>query len=126
MLTGEVYRAYLEPLMATPQTRAGFHRYWISFDNAQTVAIEPALRRLRVPMPLVWGTGDIFFALQWARWLRDVIAGFTRLVEVPGVMLFFPEHRPQALIEPLRKHWQLARIVLIRACADVRLVRCSA
>jgi pimeloyl-ACP methyl ester carboxylesterase len=108
VLTDDVYRAYLEPLMATPQTRAGFHRYWTSFDNAQTVAIEPALRRLRVPTLLAWGTGDIFFHVNWAHWLRDAIPGFTRLVEVPGAMLFFPEDRPQALIGPLRQHWKLA------------------
>jgi pimeloyl-ACP methyl ester carboxylesterase len=108
VLTDEVYRAYLEPLMATPQTRAGFHRYWTSFDNAQTVAIEPALRRLRVPTLIVWGTGDIFFHVQWAYWLRDVIPGFVHLVEVPGAMLFFPEDQPQALIGPLRRHWKLA------------------
>jgi pimeloyl-ACP methyl ester carboxylesterase len=104
VLTDEVYRAYLEPLMATPQTRANFHRYWTSFDNAQTVAIEPQLRQLRVPTLIVWGTGDIFFPVRWAHWLRDAIPGVVRLVEVPGAMLFFPEDRPQALLAPLREH----------------------
>lgn len=55
VLTDEVYRAYLEPLMASLETRANFHRYWTSFDPAQTVAVEPLLRRMRVPTLIVWG-----------------------------------------------------------------------
>lgn len=108
VLTDEVYRAYIEPLTATPHTRAAFHRYWTSFDNAQTVAIEPLLRRLKVPTLLVWGTHDIFFHVYWAYWLRDVIPGVVRLVEVPGAMLFFAEDRPHDLVAPLRWHLGLA------------------
>lgn len=103
VLTDEVYRAYIEPLMATPQTRADFHRYWTSFDNAQTVAIEPLLRKLRVPTLLVWATNDVFFHVNSAYWLRDIVPGFKRLVEWPGSMLFFPEDQPQRLVAPLRE-----------------------
>jgi pimeloyl-ACP methyl ester carboxylesterase len=74
-------------------------------DCAQTVAIEPALRRLRVPTLVVWAQADVFFAPEWGRWLRDTIPGVTRLVEVPEAKLFFPEDRPEALIGPLRAHW---------------------
>lgn len=102
VLTDEVYRAYIGPLMATPQTRANFHRYWTSFDNAQTLAIEPQLRRLQVPTLVVWATDDIFFAAKWAYWLRDTIPGVVRVVEVPGGKLFFAEDRPQDLVAPLR------------------------
>lgn len=107
VLTDEVYRAYLEPLLASAHTRAAFHRYWTSFDNAQTVSIEPLLRKLTVPTLIVWGTADIFFWVNSAYWLRDVVPGVKRVVELPGAMLFFPEDRPQALIAPLREHWRL-------------------
>lgn len=103
VLTDAVYRAYIEPLMASPETRANFHRYWTSFDNMQTVTIEPQLRQLKVPTLLVWATQDIFFDLKWALWLRDTIPGAVRVVEVPGAKLFFPEDRPQALVAPLRE-----------------------
>lgn len=101
VLTDEVYRAYIEPLVASPQRRHDFHRYWIAFDNAQTRAIEPRLRELRVPTLVAWALDDIFFDVKWAHWLAATIPGTRRLVTVPEARLFFPEDRPQALLEPL-------------------------
>jgi pimeloyl-ACP methyl ester carboxylesterase len=72
VLTNEVYRVYIDPLRATRESRDNFHRYW-----------------------------HIFFAVKWAHWLKDAIPGAVRVVEVPGAKLFFPEDRPQALLEPL-------------------------
>ena len=103
--TDEAIRVYLEPLVATPERIENVRRYWLSFDCAQTVAIEPALRRLRVPTLVVWGLADVFFDARWAHWLRDTIPGVTRLIEVPEAKLFFPEDRPEALIGPLRELW---------------------
>lgn len=105
VLTDEVYRAYIDPLRASDERKRNFHRYWLSFDNAQTVAIEPRLRQLKVPTLLVWALDDIYFHVKWAYWLRDTIPGVVRLVELPGAKLFFPEDRPQALVEPLRSFW---------------------
>lgn len=102
VLTDEVLRVYLQPLLATQERRANFHRYWIAFDSAQTVAIEPQLRALRVPTLIVWALNDIFFDVKWARWLVKTIPGVVRLVEVPGAKLFFPEDRPDALVPLLR------------------------
>jgi pimeloyl-ACP methyl ester carboxylesterase len=105
-LTDEAVQVYLEPLLATPERIENMRRYWLSFDCAQTVAIEPALRRLRVPTLVVWALDDVFFDVRWARWLADTIPGTTRVVEVPGAKLFFPEDRPAALVEPLRQLWR--------------------
>jgi pimeloyl-ACP methyl ester carboxylesterase len=104
VLTDEVLRVYLEPLLASDDRRDAFQRYWIGFDPAQTIAIEAALRSLRVPTLIVWGLDDIFFDVKWARWLQRTIPGVTRLVEVPKAKLFFPEDQPEALIAPLRMH----------------------
>jgi len=102
VLTDEVLRMYLEPVLANDQRKAAFHRYWLSFDPAVTVAIEPRLRALRLPTLVVWGTADAFLDVKWAQWLRDTIPGVVDVVQVPGAKLFFAEDRPQALIEPLR------------------------
>jgi pimeloyl-ACP methyl ester carboxylesterase len=101
VLTDEVLHVYLDPLRATPARRDAFHRYWLAFDNRQTVAIEPLLRRLEVPTLLVWALDDGFFDVRWAHWLRRTIPGVQRLVEVPDAKLFFAEDRPRALLEPL-------------------------
>jgi pimeloyl-ACP methyl ester carboxylesterase len=104
-LTDEAVRVYLEPLVATPERIESMRRYWLSFDSAQTVAVAPALRALRVPTLVVWALDDVFFDVRWARWLGDTIPGVTRVVEVPGAKLFFPEDHPDALIRPLRELW---------------------
>ena len=105
VMTDDVLRVYLEPVLANETRRAAFHRYWLGFDNAHTVAIEPLLQRLHVPTLLVWALDDIFFNVSWARWLQRTIPGVAHLVEVPGAKLFFPEDRPAALIEPLCQFW---------------------
>jgi pimeloyl-ACP methyl ester carboxylesterase len=106
VLTAEVIRVYLEPLLASPEARENARRYWLSFDCAQTVAIEPALKRLRVPTLVVWATADTFFDVRWARWLRETVPGVRDVIEVPGAKLFFPEDRPAALTEPLQAFWR--------------------
>jgi pimeloyl-ACP methyl ester carboxylesterase len=102
VLTDEVYRVYIDPLRASEQSRDNFHRYWLAFDNRQTVAIEPLLRKLRMPTLIVWALDDIFFGVEWAHWLKKTIPGVERLVEVRDAKLFFPEDRPQSLVDPLR------------------------
>lgn len=102
VLTDEVYRVYIEPLCATQLTRDNFHRYWLAFDNAQTVAIEPLLRELRVPALIVWALDDIFFELKWAHWLQRTLPRVVRTVEAPDAKLFFSEDRPNLLVQPLR------------------------
>jgi pimeloyl-ACP methyl ester carboxylesterase len=109
VLTDETIRLYLEPILATAERAAAMERYWTAMDAAHLVAIEPQLRALRVPTLVVWGTDDVFFDVRWARWLAETIPGTTRVVEVPGAKLFFPEDRPEALIDPLRAHWQARR-----------------
>ena len=105
-LTDDAIRIYLEPLLASAQRRHDFHRYWMAFDPAQTVAIEPALRRLAVPTLIAWGLADGFFDVAWAHWLRKTIPSAVALVEIGGAKLFFAEDRPEALVQPLRCFWQ--------------------
>ncbi len=101
VLTDEIIRLYLAPLLSSQQRIAAFERYWLSFDNAQTVAIHQGLRRLKVPTLIVWGLADIFFDVKWAYWLKDTIPGAERVIEVADGRLFFAEDRPKSLSEPL-------------------------
>jgi pimeloyl-ACP methyl ester carboxylesterase len=105
VLTDEVIRLYLQPLLASPQRIAAFERYWLGFDNAQTVAIQGALERLDVPTLIVWGLQDFFFDKRWAYWLKDTIPGARGVVEVADARLFFPEDRPDALAAPMLAFW---------------------
>jgi pimeloyl-ACP methyl ester carboxylesterase len=105
VLTDEVIRLYLQPLLASKQRIEAFERYWLAFDNAQTVAIHSMLKTLEVPTLIVWGLEDIFFDKKWAYWLKDTIPGAKRVVEVEDARLFFAEDRPDALASPILEFW---------------------
>lgn len=108
VLTDEIIRFYLQPLLSSQPRIEAFERYWLGFDNAQTVAIEPALRRLTAPTLIVWGLADIFFDKNWAYWLKETIPGAERVIEVPDGRLFFPEDRAEALTGPMLSFWEKA------------------
>jgi pimeloyl-ACP methyl ester carboxylesterase len=105
LLTDEVIRLYLQPLLSSQQRIEAFQRYWLGFDNTHTVAIHSALKSLQVSTLIVWGLKDIFFDKKWAYWLKDTIPGARRVVEVADGRLFFPEDRPDALAAPLLEFW---------------------
>jgi pimeloyl-ACP methyl ester carboxylesterase len=105
VLSDEIIRLYLQPLLSSQERIEAFQRYWLAFDNAQTVAIHSALKGLQVPTLIVWGLEDIFFDKKWAYWLRDTIPGARRVIEVEDARLFFPEDRPDALTEPMLQFW---------------------
>jgi pimeloyl-ACP methyl ester carboxylesterase len=105
VLTDEIIRLYLQPLFSSPQRIEAFQRYWLGFDNAQTVAIHAALKTLTVPTLIVRGLQDIFFARQWAYWLKDTIPGAQRVVEIEDARLFFPEDRPDAFAAAVLEFW---------------------
>ena len=114
--------AYVDPGALSRDTIDAYLRPWLEGDRAkdlerfllqnedstQSTRVEPKLRQLRAPALVVWATDDVFFDKQWAYWLRDTLPNVTEVIEVPGAKLFFPEERPEALIEPIRKLWKVA------------------
>ena len=104
-LPDEIAHAWLEQAFATTDSARQFQRLLTSLRARDLLAIEPALRRLRVPTLIVWGTGDRFFHRKWAYWLRDTIPGATEVVEIDGGRLFFPDERAAEFTAALRRHW---------------------
>lgn len=93
-ITPEVVDAYIAPLMATPARQAMVNRYVAAFASSHLVAVRDALKRLQTPTQILWGTDDVFFSMDDARWLQRTIPGVQRFVEAPGARLFFCEERP--------------------------------
>ena len=104
-LTDADIEIYLEPLVRTERRTRDFQRFLAAFDNKHTLAIEPALKMLRAPTLIVWGTDDIYFDVKWSRWLADTIPGTRRRVEFEGARIFFPEERWSDFNKELRAHW---------------------
>jgi len=101
----DVLRSYLDPCVGTLDRARQFERLLVSLDAADLHAVTPQLKELTVPTLLVWGTGDTFFDVKWAYWLRDTIPGATHVVTVDDARLFFPEERPMDLVPHLHQHW---------------------
>jgi pimeloyl-ACP methyl ester carboxylesterase len=106
----EVIRSYLEPCFGTLERARQFERLLTSLDAGDLRAVEPQLKELTVPTLMVWGTGDTFFNVSTAYWLRDTIPGATGVVTVDGARLFFPEERPMDLVPHLERHWAAAAV----------------
>jgi pimeloyl-ACP methyl ester carboxylesterase len=107
----DVIRSYLEPCFGTLERARQFERLLASLDAGDLVAVTPLLEELTVPTLVVWGTGDAFFEVSWAYWLRDTIPGITRVVTVEDARLFFPDERPMDLVPHLKRHWAEAAAV---------------
>jgi pimeloyl-ACP methyl ester carboxylesterase len=106
-LPDDTLRTYVGPLFATPEATKALERWLVSFEDvSQTREIEPLLRKLTAPTLIVWGTGDNFFPLKWAYWLKGLIPGAREVVELEGAKLFFPEERPDELARAIRAHWR--------------------
>ena len=109
----DVIRSYLEPCFGTLERARQFERLLVCLDAGDLQAVTSQLKELTVPTLVVWGTGDEFFDVSWAYWLRDTIPGTTRVVTVDGARLFFPEERPMDLVPHLEQHW--AAVAAVRA-----------
>jgi pimeloyl-ACP methyl ester carboxylesterase len=97
---------YLRPLVKTEQRLSDFQRFLAAFDNKHTLAIEGGLKALKAPTQIIWGTDDVYFGVQWGRWLANAIPGTKRLVELTGARIFFPEERWAEFNRELRGFWQ--------------------
>jgi len=104
-VTDETIEAYLRPLVQSEQRTADLRRFLAAFDCKHTVAIEAGLKKLQAPTLIVWGTDDVYFGVEWARWLAKTIPGTRRCVELQGARIFFPEERPAEFNRELRDHW---------------------
>lgn len=103
---GEVWREYYLPIGGTLDRARDVERMMAAFDPAYLAAATPALRTLRVPTLIVWGTADENnFGVKWAYALRETIPGARDVIEVDGAKLLFPEERPGDLVPHLREFW---------------------
>jgi len=108
-VTDESIETYLRPLVRTEQRTRDLQRFLAAFDNAHTRAIEARLKTLTVPTLIAWGTDDVYFGVEWSKWLAETIPGTRRRIEFEGARIFFPEERWTEFNKALREHWQETR-----------------
>jgi pimeloyl-ACP methyl ester carboxylesterase len=101
----DVVKSFLEPVFGTIEAGRTFERLLGSLQAKDLLDAEPKLRELFVPTLVAWGTDDSFFELKWAHWLAETIPGTTKIVEIEGGRLFFPDERGPELVPHVREHW---------------------
>ncbi len=106
LLTDDAVQAYLRPFADAPERATLVERFVNEPELTELTVLESRLRQLTVPTLVVWGMADIFFAVEWAYWLRDAIPGCAEVVELEGAKLFFPDDRAGDLGPLIREHWQ--------------------
>ena len=108
-VTDESIETYLRPFVSNEQRTRDLQRFLAAFDNAHTRAVEARLKALTVPTLIIWGTDDVYFGVEWSKWLAETIPGTRRRLEFDGARIFFPEERWTDFNKALREHWQETR-----------------
>ena len=100
---------YIAPLVSSALRRAQYHAFHVALEPNPLAGVEPALRRSRVPVRLIWGTADEIFSFADAEYLDRTFPQSRGIRRVPGAKLFFPEERPEVIAEEARRLWYAAR-----------------
>lgn len=104
-VSDEVIETYIGPFLNSPKRLKELERFVNAFDCHHTLAIEDGLRQLQAPTLIAWGTDDVYFPLEWSRWLQQTIPGTRRRVDFEGARIFFPEERWKDFNRELREHF---------------------
>jgi pimeloyl-ACP methyl ester carboxylesterase len=104
-VTDDTIETYLRPFLRSPKRTHDIERFVNAFDNRHTVQIETKLKRLQVPTLIAWATDDIYFDVEWSRWLEKTIPGSRKRMEFESARIFFPEERPHEFNRELKEHW---------------------
>ncbi len=93
---------YLAPLAAHP---ARSNAYGRAAEGNPLAGISTALRRVKAPVRIVWGTGDTIFKPDMPDYLDRLFPNSRGVLRVPGAKLFFPEEFPDLIAGELRTLW---------------------
>jgi haloalkane dehalogenase len=104
-LPDEVFDEYLLPLLASAQTKENLHEYVLALEANPLAGIESALAKCRVPTRIVWGAADRVFSTKSPGYLAKAFGNSKGLRILDGSKLFWPEERPEIVVEEARKLW---------------------
>jgi pimeloyl-ACP methyl ester carboxylesterase len=99
-LDPEQTRAWVEPCLSDPAIRQDVARFARKVDPQDLNAASNRLGGFGGPALLVWGTGDRFFKLDFARRLRETFTD-ARLVEIEKGRTFIPHDEPTRLADEI-------------------------
>jgi pimeloyl-ACP methyl ester carboxylesterase len=99
-LDADQTRAWVEPCLSDPAIRKDVARFAQKVEPEDLDVASKRLGNFVGPALLVWGAGDRFFKIDFARRLRDAFAD-ARLVEIENGRTFIPHDEPKRLAEEI-------------------------
>jgi haloalkane dehalogenase len=106
--TNDALDMYFGPVVSSAERKANLHRYAIALERNALAGIGPELGRSRIPVRIVWGTGDRIFRPANADHLDRSFGNSRGVRRLEGAKLFWPEERPDILAAQARILWQHA------------------
>ncbi|MEZ0470692.1 alpha/beta fold hydrolase [Luteimonas salinilitoris] len=108
--TDEAIEYYFAPLVDSPMRKARTHDYAVALEANMLAGINAELARSTVPARVVWGMADDIFASASAPFELERAFGNSRgLRLLEGSKLFWPEERPEVVVEEALRLWGIAR-----------------
>jgi pimeloyl-ACP methyl ester carboxylesterase len=104
-VTPDLVDVYLRPLVSSATRRLQCQSYGVAFEPSPLPGIEAQLKRSRIPVRMLWGTGDPLFPPEWAEWLNKTLPNSKGIRYVEGAKLFFTEEFPGLVAEEARRLW---------------------
>jgi pimeloyl-ACP methyl ester carboxylesterase len=92
-----VTRSWVEPLRTDAAVRRDTAKFMRAIDKRDLLDVSTRLGGFTKPVRLVWGAGDRFFKIDFARRLRDIFPDST-LEEVAGARTFLPIDEPDRVV----------------------------
>ena len=103
--TDDAIEAYFGPILATQESRRLAELHAIAQAENSLAGIAPALRETRVPVRILWGTGDTIFSQTNADYLDSLFPGSRGVRLIRGAKLFWPEEQPGIIAEEALALW---------------------
>lgn len=105
--TDAAIERYFAPLLATPQRKALAHAYAVALAENALLGIERHLRASTIPTRVVWGSADQIFSMKGPAYLERVLGHSTGVRYLAGAKLFWPEERPEVIVQEALQLWEL-------------------
>lgn len=104
-LTDEMLQQYLAPLVRSERAKGQLHDYCLALEANPLAGMDAALRRSAVPARIVWGADDRIFSTASPDYLANTFGNSKGLRMLEGYSLFWPEERPDIVVEEARRLW---------------------
>jgi pimeloyl-ACP methyl ester carboxylesterase len=106
--TDAAIEQYLGPILQSVERKDLANRYALGLKPNPLAGIEGDLRKLDIPVRVVWGMSDGIFSKDNPDYLARILPRVEAVRRIPEAKLFFPEEYPHIIAEEARRLWKVA------------------